>query len=272
MLEKLPVPSAHDGAVWTHAMPAPIHPRHRHAELELNLVLHGTGRYLVADRSYELQPGALIWLFPGQQHILLDMSPDYRMWILVFRPRLLRPLCRDPGRRVLKSSAPASDFCRQLSDPARRKLDRQFQDLSTRQNDVIHLNTALAAALLDSWAAFQNAAHPVLSADLHPAVLKAARLLRTAPESADLADLARQAGLSRTRLSELFKRQTGVTLVDFRNRTRLERFHALLDATPPAQRKLLPLALAAGFGSYQQFYRVFKQHHGHGPAAHDRTG
>lgn len=265
MREKLPVPPAHDGAVWTHAMPAPIHPRHRHAELELNLVLAGTGRYLVADRTYELKPGALIWLFPGQQHILLDMSPDYRMWILVFRPRLLRRLCGDASRRVLRAAAPAGDFCRRLSDGVRRKLDRQYHDLRGCRDDTVHLNAGLAAALLDSWSAFQQADAPVLGADLHPAVQKAARLLQSAPETADLSALARRAGLSRTRLSELFRRQTGVTLVDFRNRVRLEGFHALLAATPAAERKLLPLALAAGFGSYQQFYRVFRRHAGHGP-------
>jgi len=266
MREKLPVPSAHDGAVWPHAMPAPIHQRHRHTELELNLVLRGTGRYLVEDRSYELKPGALIWLFPGQQHILLDMSPDYRMWIVVFRPRLLKRLCGDPTRRVLKAAAPEGDFCRQLSDSVRRKLDRQFDDLYGRGHDTLHLNTALAATLLDSWAAFQDADQPVLRADLHPAVQKAARLIQDSPEIDDLSDLARRTGLSRTRLSELFKRQTGVALVEFRNRSRLEKFHSLLATTPPAERKLLPLALEAGFGSYQQFYRVFKQRTGRNPA------
>ena len=266
MREKLPVPPAHDGAVWPHSMPTPIHPRHRHSELELNLVQRGTGRYLVGDRSYELKPGALIWLFPGQQHILLDMSPDYRMWIVVFRPRLLKRLCGDPSRRVLKAAAPAGNFCRRLGDSVWRKLDRQFADLKSRTHDALHLNTALAASLLDAWAAFQTADQPVLGADLHPAVQKAARLIQDAPEIDDLSDLARQAGLSRTRLSELFKRQTGVALVDFRNRARLEKFHSLLATTPPAERKLLPLALEAGFGSYQQFYRVFKQRTGRNPA------
>lgn len=267
MREKLPVPPTDDGAVWTHAMPAPIHPRHRHAELELNLVLAGTGRYLVEDRSYELRPGALIWLFPGQQHILVDMSADYRMWIVVFRPRLLRRLCTDASRRVLRAAAPGGDFCRQLGDGVRRKLDRRFQDLRAVRADTVHLNAGLATALLDSWNAFQSADAPVLGADLHPAVRRAARRLQEAPETTDLAALARAAGLSRTRLSEVFRRQTGVTLVDFRNRVRLEKFHALLAATPAAERKLLPLALAAGFGSYQQFYRVCKHRTGQAPAA-----
>lgn len=267
MREKLPVPPALDGAVWPHAMPVPLHPRHRHAELELNLVRRGTGRYLVGERTYDLRPGALIWLFPGQQHLLLDMSADYRMWIVVFRPRLLQRLCTEASRRVLTRTAPAGDFCRQLSDGVWRQLERQCQDLAARTDDPVHFNTALAAALLDAWAAFQAAEQPVLGADLHPAVQKAARLIQDSPEVADLAAVANQAGLSRTRLSELFRRQTGVTLVDFRNRVRLEKFHALAAAAPPAQRKLLPLALEAGFGSYQQFYRVFKQRTGRGPGA-----
>src|SRR5690606_2245029 len=145
------------------------------------------------------------------------------------------------------------DFCRQLSESVRRKLDRQCHDLHACAADPVHFNAALAVALLDSWAAFQAAHAPVPGTGLHPAGQKAPRLPQPPPELTDLAAVARQAGLSRTRLSELFRRQTGVTLVDFRNRARLEKFHALQAAAPPARRKLLPLALEAGFGSYQQF-------------------
>jgi len=266
MLEKLYLPPAHDGAVWGHSMPTGDHPRHHHAELELNLVLAGTGRYLVDDRVHALTPGALIWLFPKQSHILVDRSADYRMWIVVFRPRLLRRTCIDTRRRVLRARAPAGDFCRQLSPAGLRQLDRQFSAMAARATDAPRFNAALTSLLLDAWEAFLAAETPVVSADLHPAVQRAAQLLRTAPDNTDLADLARRAGLSRTRLSELFRRQTSVSLVDFRNRTRLERFSALQAATPPTERKLLALALEAGFGSYQQFYRVYHRHHGHGPA------
>lgn len=264
MLEKLYLPPAHDGAVWQHSMPTGDHPRHHHAELELNLVLTGTGRYLVDDRVHALTPGALIWLFPKQSHILVDRSADYRMWIVVFRPRLLRAVCTDAPRRVLRALAPAGDFCRQLPPAALRQLDRQLGDMAARTTDAPRFNAALTSLLLDSWAAFLAADIPAASADLHPAVQRAAQLLRSAPDNTDLAELARRAGLSRTRLSELFRRQTGVSLVDFRNRARLERFSALQAAADG--RKLLALALEAGFGSYQQFHRVYRRHHGRSPA------
>ncbi|QYM79044.1 AraC family transcriptional regulator [Horticoccus luteus] len=269
MLEKLPLPSAHDGALWFHASTHHFREKHRHEELEVNLVTAGTARYLLDDRTYALTPGSMIWLFPGQNHLLLDKSPDYRMWILVFRPRLLRRICRAAGRRVLLESAPAGDFCRQLPVARARELQRAFADTHARAADVDRLNAGLACAVLDAWDAFLHADRPVVGADVHPAVKRAAELLRQAPDNDDLATLARQAGLSRTRLSELFRQQTGISLVDFRNRLRLERFAAHQAST--SHTTLLASALEAGFGSYQQFYRIHRRHLGRSPRAHQNA-
>jgi AraC-like DNA-binding protein len=55
----------------------------------------------------------------------------------------------------------------------------------------------------------------------------------------------------------LFKQQTGVALVDFRNRQRIERFLELYGTGQ--RRKMSDAALDAGFGSYPQFHRIFKR-------------
>jgi AraC-like DNA-binding protein len=60
-------------------------------------------------------------------------------------------------------------------------------------------------------------------------------------------------GLSR--LSRVFKAEMGMSLVEYRNRLRLDRFSVLLDR---GRTNLLEAALAAGFGSYAQFHRVFR--------------
>lgn len=59
--------------------------------------------------------------------------------------------------------------------------------------------------------------------------------------------------LSPSRLSRLFHEQTGETIAAFRNRQRIARFHAGDPRTT-----LLECALAAGFGSYAQFHRVYR--------------
>ena len=58
---------------------------HSHAELEFNLVLRGRAAYVVDDARYDLGRGSSIWLFPAQQHLLINQSPDFEMWIAVFR-------------------------------------------------------------------------------------------------------------------------------------------------------------------------------------------
>ena len=81
--------------------------------------------------------------------------------------------------------------------------------------------------------------------------------------------LARRCGISPQRLSRLFKQQTRVPLVRFRQQQMLERFFQLFQS---ADRKttMLDAALSAGFGSYPQFHRVFKQHTGLSPAEYRR--
>jgi AraC-like DNA-binding protein len=70
--------------------------------------------------------------------------------------------------------------------------------------------------------------------------------------------------MSPAHLSRLFKSQIGTTIVDFRNQQRFERFIRLRESGDAAT--LTRAALDAGFGSYPQFYRVFKRLTGVGPA------
>ena len=53
----------------------------------------------------------------------------------------------------------------------------------------------------------------------------------------------------------VFKAEMGMSLVEYRNRLRLDRVDALLREAPCRSEA----ALAAGFGSYAQFHRVFRK-------------
>src|SRR5688572_33468561 len=72
MIDDLGVQAGLDGRVVRHRV-GDVRPRaHRHAELEVNLVVCGTASYLRGDRRYALTPGTLTWLFPGQNHVLVE--------------------------------------------------------------------------------------------------------------------------------------------------------------------------------------------------------
>jgi AraC-like DNA-binding protein len=68
-------------------------------------------------------------------------------------------------------------------------------------------------------------------------------------------EIAAKLELSLSRLARVFKAEMGMSLVEYRNRLRLDRFEVLLDR---GRTNLLEAALAAGFGSYAQFHRVFR--------------
>ncbi len=93
-----------------------------------------------------------------------------------------------------------------------------------------------------------------LNSAAHPVVVGTLRLLARDP-SLGGKEIAAELGLSLSRLARVFKAEMGMSLVEYRNRLRLERFDVLLDA---GGNNLLDAALTAGFGSYSQFHRVFR--------------
>lgn len=253
MRQHLHLPPKLDGRIWQYNNLAAANRRHTHAELELNLVTRGRGVYLIGSRRYEIRRGDLLWLFPSQDHVLIEQTTDFRMWIGVFRRRMIRRIAVDAATRPLTQSTQELESCRRLTHKDLQRLGDLFSDLSTTKHQSL-LNGGIAYALLLAWECFQHASD-VSVQDVHPAVERASRLIRDGGSQDSLTTISREAGLSAGRLSRLFHEQTGFTFVDFRNRQRIERF---LDLYGNGQRRtMIDAALEAGFGSYPQFHRVF---------------
>jgi len=267
MLQRLQLPAALDGNVWRYASPAVANRRHRHAELELNLVVRGCGTYLLGGQRYEIRRGDLLWLFPAQEHVLFEQTPDFEMWIVVFRRRTIRRNAKDAVTRKLLQPSFRGDVCRRLKQRDFSRFDDLFGELSKAIDQPGLLNAGLGYALLDAWKCFERAADvPVRK--MHPAVERAAWLIRNDAADGSFDDLAHEVGLSGARLSRLFKEQMGIGMVEFRSRRRIEKFLDLYESGNKCT--LITAALEVGFGSYPQFHRVFRKMMGYPPAEHHR--
>lgn len=230
---------------------------HVHDEVEFNLVVGGRGTYFLADRQYDLVPGTLVWLLPGQPHRLIR-SPDFDMWVVTAKPDMA-------DDRMLEDVAGRP--CRVLSTADAVALDRLLRHLSQDADEPRVYRAGLEYALRSAWHISMNGEGPARR-PMHPAVLRALTILRASAETPASDQLARMCGVTRDYLGQLLVRDTGRGLVEWRNRARLERFHLAY----PRSRDLLTAALEAGFGSYTQFHRVFQELVGTTPGEWAKSG
>jgi len=255
-----------DSRLWLYRYGGQVHRPHSHAEPELNLVVRGSASYLVDGRRYALGRHSLLWLFPSQAHVLLDQSAHFHMWVGVFNRDTMRRAIARNARHALRCATPPAIFCKHLPKSAGDWLDALCREIDAHRGDADYMRTALAYLPMAAWARFERAHAPPEAAEVHPAVRAAIRLLRSEHAPPDLDTLAERSGLSAARLSRLFNRDVGVSLTRFRSTLRLERF---FDEYGNGERySMTAAALRAGFGSYAQFHRVFKQMVGLGPKAY----
>ena len=243
---------------------------HRHEELEMNLILQGSGSYLIGARRRDMHADSQIWLFPEQNHVLVDRSRDFEMWVVYFRHTLVGRVCTTPESEILQSRNPGRVFSRQLEPDQTERISTLLEEIEAGLQDVPRYNAGVAYSLLLSWHEYSRAPLVIAGHDVHPAVERAAFLIRDQAELRGIEELAHQAGLSPSRLSRVFHRQMGISLVTYWNRQRLHRFLRLYGEG--RRISMTQAAFDAGFGSYPQFYRVFREHVGCGPAEYRRGG
>src|SRR4051812_22928584 len=96
MLADLKLRPGYDGFIFLaeSVRNPPLLRPHHHVELELNLVVRGAISYVVGGRRMTFERGTLLWLFPAQEHQLVDRTPDAQYYVAVFTPALIRRACR----------------------------------------------------------------------------------------------------------------------------------------------------------------------------------
>lgn len=288
MLEKLHIAPECDGFLFLaeSVRNPPALRAHRHVELELNVVKSGSIRYVVDDRMYHFPRGSLLWLFPEQTHRLVDRTPDAAYYVAVFRPRMLRQCCRTRRYAALRRAASPGgvlhhplpehqlmELVDMLDELTRDGLDPDLLNREAgfgltpgfqyRHGDPDGLNAGLRHLLLSSWRLQQAGGSSVLNRSLHPVVVRALRHLNESEALETLPGLADRCGTTPATLSRVFKRDMGIPISRYRNSIRLARFMKLW--TTGRNTTILECMHQAGFGSYAQFYRVFRDIYGENP-------
>ncbi len=260
---------------------------HHHVELELNLLVSGTITYVMNGRRFTFSPRTLLWLFPEQEHQVIDRSDNAQYYVAVFKPSLIERACHgatydglkhEPGKQdeILSTVLDPKSFdliCKTMDsvmdgslDPDVLNREAGFGPASNfrfEHRDPDGMNAGLHYLLLLCWRSQLTGKKTRDAVVLHRAVRRALRILSERDVGQDLEGLAKACGASKSYLSRTFHRQVGVSLSRYRNSLRLARFFEQYGQR--AQQSIADAVYAAGFGSYAQFYKVFTQAYGVGP-------
>jgi AraC-like DNA-binding protein len=187
----------------------------------------------VGDTVVHMSRGDVLFLHPGQDHVLLSASEDLGLFVVALRPELAARACH--------SLASASSYGCRLSDAALLSVEDQLRGLATVVNrDPVEQNLV---ALFEQIAAQLRVQHVLTR--------RALQEVGANPEAAS-AELARQLGVHPSALSRRFHDDLSLTFVEYRARLRTMRFIHQVDGG----KSLTAAALEAGFGSYAQCHRV----------------
>ncbi|MDO8540774.1 MAG: AraC family transcriptional regulator [Opitutaceae bacterium] len=289
MLENLKLEPIYDGFLYLaeSTRNLPSLKSHHHIELELNLVVRGGISYVVSGRRFTFERRTLLWLFPSQEHQLVDRTSDAQCYVAVFTPGLIARSCHSTIYEGLKRDNAGMDGVLhtrlepETFDLVRKTMDALMKgapdpdvlnreagfgvrsDFRFKHDDPDGLNAGLHHLLLLAWRVQRPDNELGGAVPLLPAVREALDLLSETTCEHDLGQLARRCGASGAHLSRMFARQVGVPMSRYRNSVRLGRFFEHFRG--PERKTVTEAAYMAGFGSYAQFHRVFTRAYGRGP-------
>lgn len=237
---------------------------HHHTECELSVFLSGSGTYTTKDRQYDFIAGDCFLFCGDEPHCITGIASQFELLNIHFHPQLLWSQ-KDDLTLLQILGARSSRFENRLdrSNPAtaviRNRILSIEKELSEKRNGYqtvakCELFTALISFIRDydyidsskEYAGFEKVISPVEHA------------LNYIDENLDkpltLAEISKQAAMSQTYFSSVFKKLNGVSPWEYITVKRVEKAIELLKGTRMTK---LDIALQCGFNSSSNFYKAF---------------
>ena len=263
---------------YTHLAPEP----HCVDALLVSFIAKGTAQHWMNDAVYQESAGSLGITHYGEMHSIVTAPEGVDVFNLYLDPRTrpLPPIPSEFNHTLQMLFTSREEFRHRLN----RSIHLHFEDpalplscLQSMQRETENPTTG-SAVVMDAMlrvfliACCRNAQEEgmvsSLSAEAPPPVwlLNTCRYLDENyqnPISLDL--LSARASISKGYICRAFKKQIGLSVVEYLTERRIQAAMQLLQNTDD---KILSVALDSGFGDLSHFNRIFKKLIGHSPTAH----
>ena len=237
---------------------------HSHTEIELNRLERGRVVYRFAGEAIEFTPGNL-YVFSGlHPHQMIERTDDALMaWITFPSWHVgMWDLPEDFTLQLTNGSVVVDSDVREYERDAAR-FERWRQDIAANQLRYMRLFLLEIRARMErmSLSSIRSVARPFSVGRANhfgkpgmAVVQMQGYILRNLSSRIGIADVAAEVGLNANYASTIFKQHTGMTPNEFLVRQRLDFAKLMLVSS---NRKVLDIALEAGFGSLSRFYEAF---------------
>ncbi len=234
---------------------------HHHVQSELGVVLGGRLNICIEKAVYEVVDGDWLVLTPWVLHgeCCLPTRVAYKLFWLIMLPtnhlECQVTQYNRPGRYQLVCGRDIGPPPDELLEPWTRLMSPPWPSTERARCDLLAMLTFCLQRLCDDTAPPPDTRHPLV------AEVKAI-LSRAPTDRLSVAQLASEVALSPNYLSTLFHRETGMTIRQFVDLSRVEASKPLL--SDPRQ-SIKQVAHALGYASQQHFSRVFRRVTGMSP-------
>jgi len=225
----------HRAQVWRHH-PSFLRPRHFHDEPEINWIAAGSARMSVGAREFVVEAGDVVLLPPGLDHVLLEASADLELFVTA--------LDRDLAVRGREDDSLLFHGQVRLDRARLQSVVEELGGLADVRDPAAH-EARLAELFREARA---------LTTPTHVVSRRAFESVCAEPSVSEV-ELARRLHTASSGVSRQFRKDLGVTFVEYRSRVRLMRFIDQVDLG----KSFVSAALDADFGSYVQCHRVFQR-------------
>lgn len=227
--------------------------RHWHEYLEIIYFVRGSVTLKIDDKIHQAKSGDILVFNSFEVHESTHLSPDSEYYVFVIPPEYFQTSQAAENvlyRSVIRNDADCVSCVKKAAELVDNPCDSSRFLLNAEIFRLLFFITQNHTQKSSSTQIQQMQTKQIIE-DIQK------RISRCYAEPLNLHLLANAFCISVSYLQHTFKAQTGYTIIDYMNRTRIDNAAALLRET---DRHISEIAEAVGFSDYNYFSRVFKKY------------
>lgn len=238
--------------------------RHWHEYLEIIYLVRGKFS-LKSDRNcFEASDGDIIIFNPFEVHESIKLSEENEYYVFVIPPDYIQSWQNDKKYRfsnIISDSSECRNAIKKAAEAADSKCREQQLLLNAEIFRFLYLAASSYAEIADEETESNNKSRHIVE-DVKN------RITCCYAEPINIELLANAFFISVSHLQHLFKSQTGMTIVDYINKTRIENSCSLLEKT---DFHISVISEKVGIFDYNYFSRLFKKYVGVTPTQYRKN-